>query len=98
MTIAAYTTAAIKFAADTAEWADLDPYAFYFTSVPDTWAETSDNANGGLLLDWAFHLSEDQIRARAPQEMLDQLAAMLDQAIDEGWNAEQLGAILEIMN
>ena len=98
MTITAYTNAAIKFAKDSADWADMDPRAFYSTSNADIWAETCDNAHGGLLLDWAFHLSEDKIRASAPQKMLDQLASMLDQAIDEGWDAEQLVAILELMN
>ena len=98
MTINSYTNAAIKFAADSADWNELDSSAFYSTSVTDTWAETSDNAHGGLLLDWAFHLSEDEIRARAPQEMLDQLATQLEQAIDEGWDADQLGAILELMH
>ena len=98
MTITAYTNAAIKFAKDSADWDEMNSRSFYSTSVTDIWAETCDNAHGGLLLGWAFHLSEDAIRARAPQEMLDQLAAMLDQAIDEGWDAEQLGAILELMN
>lgn len=98
MTITAYTNAAIKFAKDSADWADMDPRAFYSTSNTDIWEETCDNAHGGLLLDWAFHLSEDEIRASAPQKMLDQLASMLDQAIDEEWDAEQLGAILELMN
>lgn len=91
MTITAYTNAAIKFAKDSADWADMDTRAFYSTSGTDIWAETCDNAHGGLLLDWAFHLSEDEIRTSAPQKMLDQ-------AIDEGWDAEQLGAILELMN
>lgn len=76
MTITAYTNAAIKFAKDSADWADMDPRAFYSTSNADIWAETCDNAHGGLLLDWAFHLSEDEIRASAPQKMLDQLASM----------------------
>ena len=98
MTINAYTTAALKFAADSAGWGSMEPCTFYSTSVSDTWSETSDNAHGGLLLDWAFHLSEDEIRARAPQEMLNQLASLLDQAIDEGWDADQLGAILKLMN
>lgn len=98
MTISAYTKSAIKFAKDSADWSGMDPYVFYSTSVTDSWAETCDNAHGGLLLDWAFHLSEDEIRARAPQQMLDQLASMLDQVIDEGCDAEQLGAILELMN
>ena len=98
MTITAYTNAAIKFAKDSADWADMDTRAFYSPSGTDIWAETCDNAHGGLLLDWAFHLSEDEIRTSAPQKMLDQLASMLDQAIDEGWDAEQLGAILELMN
>lgn len=98
MTITAYTNAAIKFAKDSADWADMDTRAFYSTSGTDIWAETCDNAHGGLLLDLAFHLSEDEIRTSAPQKMLDQLASMLDQAIDEGWDAEQLGAILELMN
>lgn len=96
MTIKDYTAAAKRFAKDSRKWGGLDQYKFY-TTDGDEWVESSDNANGGLDLSWAFHESEGTIRAEAPQRFLDQLADLLELGIDEGWDANGLASILDLM-
>lgn len=96
MTIKEYTTAAKRFSADSAGWGDISPYAFY-TTAGDRWAETCDNAHGGLDISWAFHENAATIEAEAPQRFLDQLADLLEQGIDEQCDAQQLSALLDLM-
>lgn len=97
MTIRAYTDSALKFAADSAAWGAIRPYAFYTTGYPGEWEETADNGHGGLDLSWAFHEQESAIRDAAPQRYVDEIADQLEQGIDEGWDAEQLRCVLELM-
>lgn len=101
MTIKDYTTAALRFSTDSANWGSLDPYKFYttgsLTTHADWWAESCDNAVGGLDISWAFHESVDAIHAEAPQRFIDQISAQLEQLIDESADAQQLAALLDLM-
>lgn len=92
-----YTDAALKFAADSAAWGAMEPFARYTTGYPGQWEETTDNAHGGLDLSWAFHERAAVIRDEAPRRFISDLAALLEQGIDEGWDAEQLRCILDLM-
>ena len=60
-TLEEYREAVRKFLADSADWAGLEPYTFYTTGhYRYDWAETCDNAHGGLDLSWAFYATRDQ--------------------------------------
>lgn len=48
-----YFEAVKTFCKDSAEWGGLDDN-LYYTSDGSAWIETSDNANGGLDVSWAF--------------------------------------------
>ena len=51
-----YKNGVLSFASNTKEWDKLDEYKFYTAcNSYDEWEETSDNANGGLDVSWAFH-------------------------------------------
>ncbi len=69
-TLADYTEACISFAHDSREWGDLMPFMIYSTDGRASWIETSDNAHGGIDVSWAFHLSDEEIRALAPAHLL----------------------------
>lgn len=60
-------------------------------------ADTDDNAHGGLDVSWAFHESPEYIMAEAPQRFIDEIAAQLEQAIGETYNAaeEDLRRLME---
>lgn len=101
MTINEYTTAALRFAKDSAEWHEIDERCWYTTgsmsTTDDWWEESSDNANGGLDLKWAFHESDEAIRKEAPQRFINEIADLLEQGIEEGWDAEQFGELLKLL-
>lgn len=97
MTIKTYIESCIKFAAETKNWGDMYEYSHYTTDGIGGWEESCDNAHGGLDVSWAFHESPEYIKAEAPQRFVDEIAAQLEQAIDEGWDTEQLGSLLEMV-
>lgn len=91
-----YISAAKTFAAETQEWGNLNGYSFY-TTTGDTWEESCDNASGGLDISWAFHEDSAAIEKEAGQHFIDEIAARLEQGIDEGWDADQLQEVLKLM-
>ena len=94
MTYHDYMESCIEFARDTKDWAELDPYNFY-SVTPTGWRESSDNACNGILCDWAFHKDDAYIRLNAHVEFLDNLTMEVEQALDEGFDAEQYQTIAE---
>lgn len=86
-----------KFAADTAEWGGLDEYKFYTTDGSD-WTETADNANNGVDVSWAFHLSSEEIEQRAAEELFEQLLNELDLADSDNWGYDGYKNIYDKFN
>ncbi len=66
MTIKEYTESCLKFAEASKGWEKLDENSFY-TTFDKSWEMSGDNQNGGVGIEWAFHLTEDEIRAQAPE-------------------------------
>lgn len=101
MRIETYTKAALQFAKDTAEWGGIDKYKFYMTTgYADTgydWVEST-NDDKGLDVSWAFHLEEKEIKEMSPSMFLEIIRSMLEQAIEEKWDTEQLSFILECID
>lgn len=88
-----------KFAKDTAEWGGLDNYKFYTTSKSyEQWEESSDNANNGIDISWAFHLSDEEIEMRSAEELLEDLMNELDLAVSEEYEIEQIEEIYKKFN
>ena len=94
MTLEQYTDACIKFSGDTKEWGGLDPYRFY-TTAPNGWEETCDNANGGIDVSWAFQETEKRIRDQAAVRFLRELQAAIELARDDGWDAASWATLAE---
>lgn len=59
-----YVESVKNFVNDTKKWNGLDEYNFYTSDDFGNWIESSDNANGGLDLSWAFQKDPnfDEIR------------------------------------
>ena len=91
-----YIDAAKTFAEDTKDWGNINQYAYYTTNG-NGWDESCDNASGGLDISWAFHETDDKIEKEAGQHFIDEIAARLEQGIDEGWEADQLNEVLKLM-
>ena len=83
MTIKEYTDSCLKFAEASKGWEKLDENSFY-TTFDKTWEMSGDNQNGGVGVEWAFHLSEDEIRAQAAEKYLAYIAQELDMALALG--------------
>ena len=83
-----------NFAHDTKNLETLSTYHFYTTNST-SWEKTCDNAHGGIDVSWAFHLSDAEIDSRAAEILFENLKDLISQAIDEGWDAEQLKGIVE---
>lgn len=98
MKIAEYTESALKFAKDSRRWYGMTPGKFYTTEGGDGWAETCDNAHGGLDVSWAFHESAAEIRRLAPQKFVDLLANLVTCGIDGEWEPEGFRHILDLMS
>lgn len=91
-----YINAAIKFAEDTKEWGWLSEQQWYTTTnSTNNWIESSDNAHGGMDVSWAFHLSEKEIRERAPYQFINEIRELLQVAVDDGWDKDGLQSILD---
>lgn len=79
-----YKNGVLSFVNDTKSWNSLDKYKFYTTCgelVSKDWEETTDNANGGLDISWAFHkknITEDEILTHFYKEIINILNANID--------------------
>lgn len=91
-----YIESAKVFAEETKDWGSLNEYAYY-TTTGNGWDESCDNASDGLDISWAFHESADEIEKEAGQHFINEIAARLEQGIDEGWDNGQLVGILKLM-
>ena len=99
MTIQEYTDSCLKFAEASKGWEKLDENSFY-TTFDKTWEMSGDNQNGGVGVEWAFHLSEDEIRAQAAEKFLAYIAQELDMALAYGgeeltYTAQMLSGLLK---
>ena len=99
MTIQEYTESCLKFAEASKSWEKLDENSFY-TTFDKTWEMSGDNQNGGVGVEWAFHLSEDDIRAQAAEKFLAYIAQELDMALALGgeelaYTAQTLSGLLK---
>ena len=81
MTIKEYTDSCLKFAEASKGWEKLDENSFY-TTFDKTWEMSGDNQNGGVGVEWAFHLAEDEIRAQAAEKFLAYIAQELDMPLN----------------
>ena len=94
-----YINVAIKFAEDTNGWEGVSAYRWYTTTnITNNWVESSDNAHGGMDVSWAFHLSEKEIRERAPYQFINDIRELLQVAVDDGWDKDGLQAILDLLD
>lgn len=94
-----YINVAIKFAEDTMEWGGLPEQQWYTTTnSTNNWIESSDNAHGGMDVSWAFHLSEKEIRERAPYQFINEIRELLQVAVDDGWDKDGLLSILDLLD
>lgn len=96
MTLDQYTSTAIKFAKDTANWYHLDDYKWYTTNGRN-WEESDDNANGGLPIDWAFHLTEDEIKQCAAENFIETAREEIQAAIDNECGLKQLQSLVDFI-
>lgn len=76
------------FARDSRGWEKIDGYKFYTTAGKDDWEETSDNANNGVDVSWAFALTPEEIDLRSGQELYERLMEELYLANTDGWREE----------
>lgn len=95
MNIKEYTEICLDFAKESSDWMRLDERQHYTTCSQGGWYESCDNADGGIDVSWAFHESESYIRERAPQKFVDKLLQIIQLAIDDEWDVEDLHYILE---
>ena len=98
MTYEEYLSECKDFARDTAKWAELDRYQFYTTNG-NGWNESCDNGNGGISIAWAFHQTDSEIEAEAPQQFANEFVAQLQAAIDnEATEPDQLQCIVDLFS
>lgn len=94
MTLKEYTECCVKFSDETMAFGDLDPYKFYTTGY-SSWEESSDNANNGISVRWAFHETKEEIRKKALHHFVSSLKEELEIAEDEGFDSDQVERIIE---
>lgn len=90
-----YLKACHDFAQETTNWIGLDEYNFY-TTTGNGWAESSDNASGGIDVSWAFH--EDVNRENAWQHYIEELEKQVELADADEWDDEQCQAIRDLFS
>lgn len=76
-----------KFVADTKNWITLDDYKFYTATgnTNEIWEETSDNANGGLDVSWAFHkdnITDKEIVEKFYENIIGVLNTNIENEVD----------------
>lgn len=99
MTLEEYAAACLKFAEASKSWTALDEGSFY-TTFDGSWEMTADNQNGGVGVEWAFHLTEAEIRAQAAEKLLAYIASELELALplggeDLAYTARTLAGLLK---
>lgn len=97
MLVKEYVESCVRFAHDTSKWPKLNGIKFYTTAPDCGWEESCDNAHGGLDVSWAFHESAEVIAQEAAQRFINEIAAHLEQGINENWEAAQLNEVLKLM-
>lgn len=97
MTLEEYTERAIKFAEDTKEWSHLKNFEgySYVTGLWEDWEETSDNAHGGINLEWAFHEDDSFIKEHAAEYFIEKLLDEIQFGVDNEWNYEGFQATID---
>ena len=78
-----YLAACLKFAKDTRHWSYLPSGHFFTTNGDGEYEESSDNANGGIDVKWAFKMTAEQVRKYAPQSFMDCCTDFLQLAVDD---------------
>lgn len=77
-----FTSTALQFAKDTKEWGELDPYKHYTTNGTNTWIKSCDNEHGGMDLEWAFHLSKEEILKLVEEEYMNQKEELVESLLE----------------
>ena len=95
MTFENYVKSCKQFAADTAEWGDTEFSKHYTTVEPCGWAETCDNAHGGMYINWAFHMDESKIEKCAELEYTYQITRDAKQLLYEDGDLHQWQAFIK---
>ena len=97
MTIKEYMSICRDFAADTADWGNLDPH-HYYNATDSGWRETPDGDDGGGIdCSWAFGLPPAEITEQvARQKYLERYREMMTLADDDEWDDEQRAWITEM--
>ena len=90
MTLKEYTQSCLNFAEESSKWLDLDRGRFYVATGCGDWAETCDNGEDGIYIDWVWGVRNDPeaIIKRAPKEYLSCFTESYEQSQDECWEAE----------
>lgn len=88
MTYDEYLSACLKFAKDTESedtesWSWLDRSRWFTTNGNGEYEESSDNANGGIDVAWAYKMNPDKVRKYAPQEFMNRCVEFLDMALND---------------
>lgn len=101
MNVEKYTNCCKKFAEETREWAGLRSFSRYYTSKDDCdWAETCDNAHGGLDVSWAFHVDDANIEKYASKafcySVAEDLLALADNETDYDTFRNRICELMEL--
>lgn len=72
----------------------LNDCSFYTTGYSEEWKETSDNAHGGIDLSWAFHKNQKFIKDNAAEYFIRNILEMIQLAVDDEWDFEQIESII----
>lgn len=96
-TVSAYAEICKAFAHDAAEWSSL-PFSCFYTTDNGSWKESTDNAHNGIDVSWAYDMSDAEIDHAAAEKLFELLLEDVQTAVDDGWDAEQLAAVLEKFN
>lgn len=97
ITVKNYADICKSFSHDSSEWGSLSFEKFY-TTDGSGWTESNDNAHGGIDVSWAFGMSDEAIDYTAAEQLFELLKEELQTAVDDGWDEEQLAAILNKFN
>lgn len=93
MTLDEYTESCERFSDETKQWWGLDN-KLHYVALDGDWRESTDNAEGGVHLDWAFHKTKDEIKKTAPHEFYYEFKLQAEQAVDEDFDEKQYQNLL----
>lgn len=90
-----YINTAKKFSHDTMDWTKLGDGFYTSCKSTNDWEESCDNSMNRIDVSWAFQMSEAEIEQQAISRLYEMLTEELQQAVDEGYDTEQLQCIVD---